>query len=62
MNIMIAAVNVDPGFAALRGTGGGAAFVTTFAAIGLLLLAVAACVLRGCREQPHAVRYSIPRH
>lgn len=62
MNIMIAAVGVDSGMAALHhGTAEGAAFVAVFAAVGFVLLAAAGSLIRGCEERPQAARFTIPR-
>jgi len=60
MNVMIAAVGIDPNYAASRGSADGALFVASFAAVGLVLLFVGGRVLKSFHE-PHAVRYTGPR-
>ena len=61
MNIMIAAVGIDSGLAAVGGTAHGVLVVTIFSAIGCALFVVAGCLTRGCEEKTEAVRYTIPR-
>ncbi len=62
MNIMIAAVGVDPGFAVGRGGPQEALCTVAFVAAGLILLFAAR---RLCRHHdsrtPHAARYTAPR-
>ncbi len=60
MNIMIAAVGIEPGHAAFGGTAEGALFVVVFAAAGFVLLVVGGYLLKTFHE-PHAVRYTSPR-
>ena len=63
MNIMITAVGVGNGFAASGGSSDGFLFVAVFSGLGLLLLSVAGCILRGCEShQASAVRYTEIRH
>lgn len=60
MNIMIAAVGVDPGFA----VGGGSAqeAIIGFAIVGLILLFAAGRLCRrGSGHHPHTAHYSAPR-
>ena len=58
MNMMIAAVGVDSGFAAAGGTAEGALFVAAFAFVGFLLFAGAGRLLRHGED---SIRYTIPR-
>lgn len=60
MNIMIAAVGIDSGYAAAGGTAEGAAFIAVFAGVGLVLLLAGNRLLKSFHE-PHAARYSGPR-
>lgn len=60
MNIMIAAVGIDPGFV----VGGGSALeaVVAFAVVGLILLCAAGHLCRrGGSHHPHAAQYTAPR-
>lgn len=57
MNIMIAAVGIEPGHAALGGTAEGAMFVAAMAAVGLILLVAGGILLKSFNE-PHAARYT----
>lgn len=59
MNIMIAAVGVDSGFA-VGGTSQGLAFIAVFAFIGVILFAAAGRLTRR-HDVPDHVRYTIPR-
>ena len=63
MNIMIATMEMGNGFAAPGGSDGGVVFVALFSVLGLALLSIAACILRGC-ESPSGslVRYTEIRH
>ncbi len=60
MNIMIAAVGIEPGHAAFGGTAEGALFVAGFAAVGMVLLVLGGFLLKTFHE-PHSVRYTSPR-
>lgn len=60
MNIMIAAVGLDSGFAATGGTADGALFIAAFAAVGFILLCAGGLLLKTF-HQPHSVRYTAPR-
>lgn len=63
MNIMIAATGVGSTFASTGGSSDGALFVVLFSGLGLLLLAAAGCILRGCESRHgHLVRYTEIRH
>lgn len=63
MNIMISAVGTGNGFAMTGGSGDGFLFVVVFSGLGLVLLAVAGCILRGCEAgSAHLVRYTEIRH
>jgi len=63
MNIMITAMGMGHGFASPGGSEEGAVFVVLFSALGLLLLTVAGCILRGCESRhEHLVRYTEIRH
>jgi hypothetical protein len=59
MSMMIAAVGVDPGFAA----GGGSAqeAIVGFAIVGLILLLAAGRLCRHARAHGHAAHYTSPR-
>lgn len=60
MNIMIAAVGIDPGFGASAGGAFGAACATVLAGAGVVLLAAAGRLARrGLPQDP--VRYTAPR-
>ena len=61
MNIMIAAVGMDAGLAGVGGTTGGILFIAVFASIGLALFFAAGRITRRNQDEPHAVRYTIPR-
>ncbi|MBI3564650.1 MAG: hypothetical protein HY079_05585 [Elusimicrobia bacterium] len=60
MNIMIAAVGLESGHAALGGTAEGALFVAVMAAVGFLFLMAGGRLLKSFHE-PHAARYTGPR-
>jgi len=63
MNIMITAVGMGNGFAVSGGSGDGFLFVAIFSGLGLVLLSVAACILRGCESRSsNLVRYTEIRH
>ena len=49
MNLMIATVGVDPGWLSSRGGGSEALCVAVFAAVGIVLLVLAARLLKGRR-------------
>lgn len=58
MNIMISAVGMGNGFSAAGDSGEWFLFVAVFSGLGLLLLSVAECILRGCESRRQsAVRY-----
>jgi hypothetical protein len=61
MNIAIATIGVDPGFAVGGGSAQEAAFVGGFIVVGMILLFAAGrlCLRHG--HAPHAVRYTAPR-
>ncbi|MFI5347687.1 MAG: hypothetical protein ACHQ51_15030 [Elusimicrobiota bacterium] len=61
MNIMIAAVGMESGFAGVGGTTEGILFIAVFASIGLALFFMAGRMTRRGQDEPHAVRYTIPR-
>lgn len=63
MNIMITAVGVGNGFSGAGGSGDGFLFVVIFSGLGLVLLSVAGCILRGCEARStQVVRYTEIRH
>jgi hypothetical protein len=61
MNIMIAAVGVDSGFAGAGGTTEGALFIAVFVSVGLALFFAAGRLTRRNQDEPHVVRYTVPR-
>jgi hypothetical protein len=61
MNIMIAAVGVDPGFAVGGGSAQEAMVIGGFALVGLMLLFAAGRLCRGGRGHAHAAHYTSPR-
>jgi hypothetical protein len=61
MNIMIAAVGVDPGFAVGSGSLQEAMGLGAFVVIGLILLFAARRLCHHCDKVPHAARYTAPR-
>lgn len=63
MNIMISAVGMGNGFAVTGGSGDGFLFVAVFSGLGLVLLTIAGCILRGCESRhSNLVRYTEIRH
>ncbi|HAZ08143.1 MAG TPA: hypothetical protein DCZ01_06405 [Elusimicrobia bacterium] len=59
MNIMISAVGMGNGFAVAGDSGEWFLFMVAFSGLGLLLLSIAGCMLRGCESrQQSAVRYT----
>ena len=62
MNIMITAVGIGNGFSTAGGSGDGFLFVAVFSGLGLVLLSVAGCILRGCEDRSaQVVRYTETR-
>lgn len=61
MNIMIAAVGIDPGFAVGGGSAEGAMVIGGFALIGLILLCAGGRLCRRSRGHVHAAHYTSPR-
>ncbi len=61
MNIMIAAVGVDPGFAVGRGGAEEALCTAGFVIVGMGLLFVARELCRRHERTPHPARYTAPR-
>ena len=63
MNIMLAAVGVEPGFAAGGGSIEEAMVIGGFVVVGLILLFAAGRLCRHghARTHPHVARYSSPR-
>lgn len=60
---MISAAGMGNGFAVTGGSADGFLFVAVFSGLGLVLLTVAGCVLRGCESRHEAlVRYTEVRH
>ena len=63
MNIMISTVGMGNGFSVAGDSGEWFLFVAAFSGLGLLLLNIAGCILRGCESrQRSAVRYTQIRH
>lgn len=59
MNIMISAVGMGNGFAVTGDSGKWFLFVAAFSGLGLLLLSIAGCILRGCESRRQSVvRYT----
>jgi len=58
MNIMIAASGLGPSFASSSVNVDGALFVVVFSGLGILLLTIAGCLLRGCETR----RVSLSRY
>ena len=61
MNIMIAAVGVDPGFAVGRGSADEALCTAAFVVVGLVFLFAARRLCRHHDRTPHVARYTSPR-
>jgi hypothetical protein len=61
MNIMIAAVGVDPGFAVGGGSAQEAMVIGGFAVVGLILLFAAGRLCGRKRVHAHVARYTSPR-
>jgi hypothetical protein len=61
MNIMIAAVGVDPGFAVGGGSAQEAMVIGAFALVGLILLFTAGRLCRRGRGHAHVAHYTAPR-
>jgi hypothetical protein len=61
MNIMIAAVGVDPGFAVGGGSAQEAMVIAGFVVAGLVLLFTAGRLCRRHGHAPHAARYAAAR-
>ena len=61
MNIMIAAVGVNPGFAVGRGSAEEALATAALAVVGIALLFAATRLVRRHEYAPHSAHYTTPR-